>query len=182
VIPVLETERLRIRPLREEDAGAFAELNADPRVMEHYPRVQTREESVARLAELIERGRRGGLGVWACELRGSGEWLGCLALSDWCFPERQVHGTEIGWKIAHAHWGRGYAPEGARRLLRYAFGELGLGEIIALTAERNDRSRRVMEKLGMARDPGGDFDHPKVPEGHPARRHVLYRLAAPFRG
>ena len=86
--------------------------------------------------------------------------------------------VEIGWRLSASHWGRGLATEGAREVLRYAFEELGLEEVVSFTVPDNLRSRRVMEKLGMVRDPGEDFDHPKLPQGHVLQRHVLYRIRA----
>jgi ribosomal-protein-alanine N-acetyltransferase len=84
--------------------------------------------------------------------------------------------VEIGWRLARAYWGQGYATEGARASLRYGFETLGVTEIVAFTAVGNAPSRRVMDRIGMTRDPDGDFDHPLVPIGHPHRRHVLYRI------
>ena len=89
--------------------------------------------------------------------------------------------VEIGWQLDKAVWGQGLAPEGARAWLAYGWGTLGLTEIVAFTAAINRPSRRVMEKIGMARDPAEDFDHPRLPDGHPLRRHVLYRIGAPRR-
>ena len=85
--------------------------------------------------------------------------------------------VEIGWRIEAEHWGRGYAPEGAREVLRFGFDEVGLDEIVSFTTEANDRSQRVMEKIGMSRNPDDDFDHPSTPDWA-GRRHVLYRLPA----
>jgi RimJ/RimL family protein N-acetyltransferase len=85
---------------------------------------------------------------------------------------------ETGWRIAREHWGRGYAPEAARAALAFGFERLGLAEIVSFTAVGNVRSRRVMEKIGMAHDPAGDFEHPGLPPGHRLRRHVLYRIRA----
>jgi RimJ/RimL family protein N-acetyltransferase len=84
--------------------------------------------------------------------------------------------VEIGWRLARAHWGKGLATEGARAVVRYAFETLGLQEIIAITVPANIRSRRVMKKIGMQFMPGHEFDHPRIAEGHPLRRHVLYLL------
>jgi RimJ/RimL family protein N-acetyltransferase len=84
--------------------------------------------------------------------------------------------VEIGWRLAAAYWGQGLATEGAREVVRYGFESLALNEIVAFTVPGNMRSRRVMEKLGMTHDSADDFDHPDLPEGHPMRRHVLYRI------
>ena len=86
--------------------------------------------------------------------------------------------TEIGWTLARRHWGHGYATEAARAALAFGFDSLALPEIVSFTVPGNTRSRALMERLGMTRDPADDFDHPSIPDGHPLRRHVLYRLPA----
>ena len=78
-----------------------------------------------------------------------------------------------------ALWGRGIAHEAARAVVEDGFYRLGLAEIVAITTPPNRRSWRLMERLGMVRDAGGDFDHPGVPEGHRLQRHILYRLPRP---
>jgi RimJ/RimL family protein N-acetyltransferase len=175
---VLEGERILLRPWRESDREPFARLNADPRVMEHFPALQTREESDASVARFEAHRVRHGFCLWALEVKGVAPFVGMVGLN---VPRFEAHFTpcvEIGWRLAAEHWGHGYAVEGARVALSFAFGELALEEVVSFTTTRNVRSRRVMEKLGMRHDIAGDFDHPGVPEGHPLRRHVLYRLRA----
>jgi len=159
----LDTPRLILRPWRDSDREPFARMNADPRVMEFFPACLSREESDA----IIDRNP----GVFAAELRETGEFIGFIGLAVPTFEAHFTPCVEIGWRLAAEHWGRGLATEGAREILRQA-----TGEIVAFTTERNVRSRRVMEKLGMTHDPADDFDHPRLPEGHPQRRHVLYRF------
>ena len=84
--------------------------------------------------------------------------------------------VEVGWRLHPDHWGHGYATEAAAASLRFGFDEAGLDEIVAFTTTLNTRSQAVMERIGMVRDPAGDFDHPRLPEGSPLRRHVLYRI------
>jgi RimJ/RimL family protein N-acetyltransferase len=86
--------------------------------------------------------------------------------------------VEIGWRLDPDYWNRGYATEGARAALEFGFGPLGLEEILSYTVPDNIRSRRVMEKIGMTRSPGEDFDHPLLPAGDALRRHVLYRISS----
>jgi RimJ/RimL family protein N-acetyltransferase len=172
---VLKTERLLLRPWTATDLPAFAALNADPRVMEHFPALLTRAESDAMAGRMSDHFASHGYGFWAVEVPGVAEFIGFLGLSH---PRFEAHFTpcvEIGWRFAHAHWGRGYAPEGAREALRFAFEDLGLRELVAMTTPGNLRSRRVMEKLGMTRSPKDDFEHPLIAPGNPARPHVLYR-------
>ncbi len=122
---------------------------------------------------------RCGWGFWAASLIQTGECIGFIGLEDVYFsaPFNAFNpAVEIGWRLAFSHWGKGYATEGAKAALHYGFVTLSLKEIVSFTATQNKRSRRIMEKIGMHHDSKGDFDHPKLPEGHPLRRHVLYRI------
>jgi RimJ/RimL family protein N-acetyltransferase len=177
----LETARLILRRWREPDLAPFARLNGDPAVMEYMPKLLTREESDAFAAHIEAQFDPYGFGLWAAELRATGEFIGFIGLSIPRFEASFTPCVEIGWRLAQAHWGQGLASEGARAVARYAFENLRLPELVSFTVPANTRSRRVMEKLGMTHDPRDDFDHPLLPAGHLLRRHVLYRLAAhPF--
>ncbi len=172
----VRTERLLLRPWRDEDLPAYAALNADPRVMEHFPSVLTREQSDAQAARIRQHWADDGFGLWAVEIPGEAEFAGFVGLMRVPFEARFTPAVEIGWRLAASHWGKGYASEGARAALAHGFGPLGLGEIVSMTVAANHRSWRVMERLGMTHDPEDDFDHPRIAEGHRLRRHVLYRL------
>lgn len=172
----LETPRLILRGWKASDREPFARLNADPRVMRYFPATLSRAES-DEVADRIQQGiEQRGWGFYAAELHETAEFIGFIGLS---IPNFEAHFTpcvEIGWRLAAAHWNRGLATEGAREAAAHAFRNLGISEIVAFTAVSNAPSRRVMEKIGMSYDPAGDFDHPRIGEGHPLRRHVLYRL------
>jgi RimJ/RimL family protein N-acetyltransferase len=172
----LRTERLRLRPWRPADLEPFAALNADPRVMEFFPAPLSRAESDAGATRIAAHFEAQGFGLWAAEVIGGAPFIGFIGLAVPAFRAHFTPCTEIGWRLAHDAWGRGYATEGAAEVRRFALETLRLPEIVSLTVPANARSRRVMEKLGMHRDPADDFDHPRLPEGHPLRRHVLYRL------
>ena len=173
------TPRLRLRKWRTSDLGPFAALNADPRVMEHLPKPLDQEETRAMIGRIEEHFRRHGFGLWAVEAPGVAEFIGYVGLSVPSFEAAFMPCVEIGWRLAAGHWGNGYATEAARAALADGLGRLGLKEIVSFTVPANVRSVAVMERLGMKRDPVEDFDHPRLPEGHHLRRHVLYRLAAP---
>jgi RimJ/RimL family protein N-acetyltransferase len=177
----LRTERLRLRPWQESDLKPFADLNADPVVMEHFPSVLSREQSDTVALRIQAAFSADGWGFWALEIahgEGAGRFAGFTGLSvpSWTAPFTPC--VEIGWRLPRWAWGRGYASEAAREALRFGFVELGLEEIVSFTTEANTRSRAVMERIGLARDAGGDFDHPNVPADDPHLRHVLYRLDA----
>ncbi len=176
VAPKIGTERLILRKWRQSDREPFARMNCDPEVMEHFPGVLSRKESDA-LADRAEAHlEQHGFGPWAAELRESQEFIGYVSLFIPQFEAPFTPCVEIGWRLAREHWGKGLATEGARVLVRHGFEVQRLHELVSFTVPANLRSLRVMEKLGMIRDPLGDFDHPSIPAGHPLRRHVLYRL------
>jgi len=176
-IATLSTERLLLRPWRDGDLAPFADLNADPAVMEHFPATLTGAESDAVAGRMQAGLAERGFGWWVAEVPGVAPFIGVIALAVPSFKAPFTPCVDVGWRLAKAHWGRGYATEGARECLRFGFEELGLAEIVSLTTTTNTRSKAVMRRLGMTRDPADDFDHPRVPEGHPLRRHVLYRLS-----
>ena len=175
----IRTERLLLRRWRDADGTAFAAMNADARVMRHFPATLSREESDAVVARIESHFSEHGFGLWAVEVPAVAEFAGFIGL---CHPRFDAHFTpcvEIGWRLAAEHWGRGVATEGAMAALDFGFKTLGLDEIVSFTVPANLPSRRVMEKLGMTHDPRDDFDHPLLPTGHELRRHVLYRLGNP---
>lgn len=176
-IPRLETERLLLREWRDEDREPFARVNADPVVAEFLPSPLSREESDALVDRITQRWSEDGLGLWAIERRADGAFLGFTGLALHRFEAQFMPAIEVGWRLAVHAWGRGYATEAARASLAFGFEERGLDEIVSFTVPANVRSRAVMERLGMRRDPDGDFDHPNLPPESPLRRHVLYRLS-----
>jgi len=173
----LRTDRLLLRRWLPADLEPFAAMNADPRVSEYLPTVLSREQSDAFVARAEAHFDKHGFGLWAVEICDEGSFAGFVGLSTPRFDAHFQPSVEIGWRFDPAHWGRGYATEGARAALAYGFDAAGLPEIVSFTVPANARSRRVMEKIGMTYDPADDFDHPLLPEGHPLRRHVLYRIA-----
>lgn len=161
-----------LRRWTDADRPAFYDLNSDPVVMATIAPVMDRAQSDS-LMDRIEAGFDvHGFGLWCVELDGVS--IGFTGLSVPWFRD----GVEVGWRIRSAWWGHGYAPEAARAALAVAFDEIGLDEVISFTAATNLNSQRVMQKIGMIRDPSGDFDHPSVAAGNPLRAHVLYRLTA----
>jgi RimJ/RimL family protein N-acetyltransferase len=144
--------------------------------MEFFPKTLDRVESDARAAQIRDALDRRGFGLWAAEVPGVAEFIGFVGLAVTGFEAHFTPCVEIGWRLAYDHWGRGYAPEAARAVLDFGFGQLALEEIVSFTAQVNQRSKSVMERIGMTRNPTDDFDHPSLPDGHPLQRHVLYRV------
>jgi RimJ/RimL family protein N-acetyltransferase len=174
----IRTERTLLRRWHQADREPFAEMNADPEVMEYFPSVLSREESEAAVDWIAAHFERHGFGLWALEVPGVTPFAGFVGLAVPFFETAFTPCVEIGWRLAQPYWGQGYATEAARAALAFGFEEVHLQEVVSFTVPANVRSRRVMEKLGMTHDPRDDFEHPRVPEGHPLRRHVLYRTGS----
>lgn len=176
----IRTERLLLRRWTAADRAPFASMNADPLVMAHFPAALSRQDSDALAARADARLAEQGWGLWALEVtagedRGRFAGFTGLAAPSWEAPFTPC--VEVGWRLPRWAWGRGYASEAAGAALRVGFTDLGLAEVVSFTAVANERSRAVMRRIGMTRDPHGDFDHPSIPVGHPLRRSVLYRLS-----
>lgn len=176
-IAEIETARLVLRGWRDADRPAFAAMNADPEVMEHFPWTLDRSASDRLIDSILGGWPEHGFGLWAVELASERLFLGFTGLSRPSFEAHFTPAVEVGWRLARHAWGHGYATEAARAALRFGFEVAGLEEIVSFTVPANVRSRRVMERIRMTHDPADDFDHPKLPVGHPLRRHVLYRLS-----
>ena len=173
----IRTERLILRRWREEDLPLYARLNADEHVMRFFFKTRSREESDTEARWLDERFSLDGFGPWAVEAPGLASFIGFVGCWRIVRELPFTPAVEIGWRLDQPYWGNGYAVEAARVALRDAFDRTDLAQIVAYTAQQNEPSRRVMQKLGMAHDRAADFDHPAVPEGHPLRRSVLYRIS-----
>lgn len=172
----LRTPRLLLRQWREEDREPFAAMAAEAEVMRYLPPLTDRAASDAWIDRMRMRFDEHGFAYWAVELPGEAALIGAIGLSLVTFPAPFTPAVEIGWRLARAYWGRGYAFEAARAVLDDGFGRLGFREIVAFTVSANTRSWGLMQRLGMQHDPADDFDFPAFPEAHPLRRHVLYRL------
>ena len=172
----LETKRLHLRPFAPQHAGDVAAMNADVRVMEYFPATLSRQESDDFLQRLINHQTTHGFAPFALHMKSDDSFVGFTGLMCATFEASFTPAVEIGWRFAHAAWGQGLGSEAAEACLAYGFEVLQVDEIVSFTAEANWRSERVMQKIGMRRDPSEDFEHPNLPQGHALRRHVLYRL------
>jgi RimJ/RimL family protein N-acetyltransferase len=173
----LTTDRLLLRQWKESDREPFAALNADPAVMEHFPAPMTREASDGLVDRVRADLERRGFGLWALEVRDTGQFIGFTGLSVPSFEADFMPAVEVGWRLTKDAWGNGYATEAALASLAYGFEVEGLDEIVSFTATTNLPSQRVMQRIGMTHDEAGDFDHPRLEPGHRLERHVLYRIS-----
>jgi RimJ/RimL family protein N-acetyltransferase len=174
----LETDRLILRAWSKEDLLPFAKLNANPKVMEHFPKTLTLEETQKMIQVLEERFLKDGFSFFATELKSTGEFIGFIGLNIPGYPLPFAPCVEIGWRLDEEFWNKGYATEGAIACLKWGFESLGLKEIVSFTATTNKTSERIMQKIGMSRDAAGDFAHPNLAPDHPLSQHVLYRIKA----
>lgn len=173
---VITTDRLILRQWRLEDLEPFARLNADPLVREYFSSTLNKQES-DRVAKLIsDEIDKNGYGFWAISVPHVSDFVGFVGIRPVDFESHFTPAVEIGWRLAHEFWGKGYATEGALAALKHGFQVLKLDEIVAFTAVANARSRNVMEKIGMHRSVDDDFDHPQLAVDDKLRRHVLYRI------
>ncbi len=167
-----------LRPFTDVDRAPFFALNSHPLVVESLGSSATRAESDAMVDRYSEELGREGWGFWAVEVTDGAPFVGMVGLHRVIPALPCAPAVEIGWRVHPEHWGQGYASEAARASLRFGFEEGDLDEIVAFTTTVNTRSQAVMERIGMVRDPEGDFDHPRLPERSPLRRHVFYRVTA----
>jgi RimJ/RimL family protein N-acetyltransferase len=179
--PQLETPRLTLRRWQDADRASFAEMNADPAVMHFFAAPMTREQSDEAIDRYLAAFDREGFSFLAAAERDTHAFIGTIGLQTMRdqVPNLPQPAVEIGWRLAQSAQGKGFATEGALAIVNFAFNQLGLNEVVAITALPNRASRRVMEKLGMTHRPELDFNHPRVPAGHQYERHTLYSLRNP---
>jgi len=171
----LRTERLLLRQWRSEDMPGFADLNADPEVMEFYPELLSPQASNAGAEKFKLLISKNGWGFWAVESIPERSFIGLVGLHRPTYDLPFGPCVEIGWRLARVYWGKGYATEAARVCLEFAFNQLNLFEVYAFTSVPNMKSRAVMERLDMV-NMQANFDHPMMPHDSPLREHVVYKI------
>lgn len=173
----LETDRLILRGWEARDHAPFAAINADLRVMDYFPELLSYDQSIASIERWQSYADKCGYCFQPVEEKATSSFVGFVGLSPTSFDAHFTPAIEIGWRLGAQHWGKGYAGEAASALLQHGFQILNLAQIVSLAVVGNRKSRAVMEKIGMSRDPGDDFDHPALDPGHRLSRHVLYRIS-----
>ena len=172
----LETDRLILRDWKDDDIDAFARMNADPIVMEYFPR-RLDEKATARLVgRFQDHFEKHGYGPYALELKKTSEFIGFVGLHQVEFEAHFTPAVEIAWRLDYGFWGQGYATEAANAVIENAFEKLGLKEIVGYAVHDNEAALHIMEKVGMKRDEKGDFDYPNLSKESPLGKFVLYRL------
>jgi RimJ/RimL family protein N-acetyltransferase len=174
--PSLRTQRLILREWRDDDLEPFVTLSMDPEVMQYLTRPRERAEVERWVEGVRAHFRHHSFGLWALEIPGITPIAGFTGLTIVPYEAHFTPAVEIAWRLARECWGNGYVTEAAAAALNFAFSDLHLEEIVANAAVANRASIRVMERMGMMRNPHDDFDHPLKSPGDPLRRQVLYRL------
>jgi len=177
IYPFIQTARLRLRDWQPDDLAPFAAMNQCPEVMAHFPAPLTLAESKKSMQAFQQEIAQHGFGLFVCELAATAEFMGFVGLHIPTFEAAFTPCVEIGWRLAQQFWDQGYATEAARAVLQFGFEQSKLAEILSFTVPDNQRSRRVMEKIGMHYCPKEDFYHPRLPREHRLAKHVLYRLS-----
>ncbi|PCI75540.1 GNAT family N-acetyltransferase [Candidatus Aerophobetes bacterium] len=173
---ILETERLILRTWIDTDLQPMCAINQDPKVMQYFPSLQDLDATKHLITKINAHFDTYGYSLYAAVRKDTDEFIGFIGLLNVNFKAHFTPATEIGWRLASNQWGQGFATEGAKAVLDYAFKTLEIPEIVSFTATDNAPSKRVMEKIGLSRQKSDDFDHPKLNDNSPLKRHVLYRL------
>ncbi len=171
----LATSRLILRQWKDSDLPIFAEMNSSEKVMKYFPKLLSEMESNAFASRLVDLIEKRGWGLWAVELKESSEFIGYTGLHDIAVELSFSPAVEIGWRLSDKYWGKGYATEAAKKVLCFAFNEIGLDEILSITSVINYPSRAVMERINMT-DSVKNFFHPSIPDDSPLKEHVLYKI------
>lgn len=174
---IIETERLILRTWKSGDLQPMVAINQDPKVMEHFPGLLDLETTKNLIDKVNNHHEQHGYSLYACVKRDSHEFIGFIGLLVVNFKAHFTPATEIAWRLSSKHWGQGFATEGAKAVLDYAFKKLKIPEIVSFTVRDNTKSIRVMQKIGLHHSIDDDFDHPKLDDNSPLKRHVLYRLS-----
>jgi ribosomal-protein-alanine N-acetyltransferase len=181
---ILTTPRLILRHWEARDQEPFIQLNMDPDVMQFFPAIRTKEETLAQIGRIESHFSEHGYGWYAAERRDNSRFIGFIGFKYADFKSFFTPCVEIGWRLSKENWGHGFATEGARACLDFGFKTLGFKEIYSFTSKLNLPSIKVMQKTGMKY--AGEFEEPSIEEGHRLKTHVLYQKKAepgskPFR-
>ncbi|WP_168400069.1 GNAT family N-acetyltransferase [Acinetobacter indicus] len=170
----LQTPRLILRQWQDSDAAPFIQMCADPEVMRYFLNPLTEQQSLAFMQRIQNFIATHGWGLFAVELKSSGEFIGFIGLHQHLEHYDFAPCIEIGWRLAKQYWHNGYATEGSKAVLDYAFRELQLDNVVSFTTVLNTPSEKVMHKIGLSKVK--TFAHPLVPADHPLLMHVLYQI------
>jgi RimJ/RimL family protein N-acetyltransferase len=175
--PNLKTKRLLLRQWKNSDLPIFAKINSNSEVMQFFPSLLTQTESDVFAKKIIQELQEKPYGLWAVEIPAIAPFIGFIGLHYQDFKATFTPCIEIGWRLDSAYWKKGYATEAGKKVLEYAFKTLKLNEVVSFTSEKNFRSIALMKRLGLHYHPENNFEHPKLPKGHPLSYHVFYSMS-----
>lgn len=168
------SDRLGFRNWKKEDLSEFAKINGDAAVMEHFPNPLTIQETAEFIERLQNHYAKNGYNYFATEILETGELIGFIGLADQDYKTEFNPATDIGWRLKKTAWGKGFATEGAKRCLDFAFNDLKLQRVISTCTVNNTNSEKVMKKLGMTKK--GEFNHPKLSEFPGFKKCLWYEI------
>ena len=172
----IRTPRTLLRAWKESDREAWAAMNADDEVRKYFPKLLTRGESDVEFDRINNSIKQRGWGMWALEIPGTHPFAGFVGLNPPAYDAVWQPAVEIGWRLAQDAWHNGYATEAAQAAMQFAFEHLQLPQVLALSVTTNTPSHKVMDRLGMTRWHGMEFDHPRVPTDWPLKNHIVHRI------
>lgn len=172
---LIKTERLGLRPWTMDDLQPMSELNADREVMRYFPSTPTKQETKNFITRMIDHQADHGYCYFATELLDTREFIGFIGLAYQTYEAPFTPATDIGWRLKRSAWGKGYATEGAKACVEFAFNVLNLSSIYSVASEINRPSLRVMEKIGMLKL--GEFDHPALTDYSELKKCVYMQLS-----
>lgn len=167
------SERLGFRAWEASDIDAMQEINSDARVMEFFPALQTREQTAAFIDRMNLQLTERGFCYFAVEVLATKEFIGFTGLSEQHYPAEFTPCVDIGWRLKSSVWNQGFATEGAKRCLVYAFDHLNLKEVYAIAPKVNLKSERIMQKIGLQKQ--YEFEHPLLLNEERLKTCVLYK-------
>lgn len=171
---IFKSDRLGFRNWTEEDKSKMGMINSDPKVMEHFPSIPTQKQTDEFIDRMRDQFSKNGFCYFAVDKLENNEFIGFIGIAEQTFESDFTPCVDIGWRLAQAEWGKGFATEGAKKCLEFAFNEMGLENIKSICPEINTRSEKVMKKIGMKKM--GTFKHPKLKEYPEYENCICYDL------
>jgi len=173
---MLKTDRLILRPWTSTDLASLYKLCSDEAVMAHFPSTLSEEETANFLQRLIDHYAQHGYTYFAVERKDTNKVIGFIGLAYQTYDSPCTPAVDIGWRLVPSAWGNGYATEGAKACLTFAFKELQLEKVVAVCTHSNTGSEKVMKRIGMKK--GGSFKHPKL-DAYPELQPCLWYTIEP---
>ena len=171
---IFKSERLGFRNWTDSDLEEFAIINADEDVMEYFPKPLSKNETADFITRLKDHYDKNNYNYFATEILKTGELIGFIGLAYQDYKTKFTPATDIGWRLKPSAWGKGYATEGAKKCLEFAFKKIQLEKVISVFTEKNIKSENIMKKIGMVKI--GAFNHPKLKDYPGLEKCICYQI------